>query len=162
MLEPEVLVLKIGCRRSNQYRQTQEEPQKANITSKTREKLGNQANIRLQKCCPEFKIPDEEPDFDDHSNSMEVAWDDVSGKHLDPGGVRKARTDEIDYYRKMGVYIKVPIAECIAKTGQRPIGVRWVDTDKGDRDRPNYRSRLVAKQYRQERDDDLYAATPPH
>ena len=32
MQAPEVLVLRIGCRRSNQDRQTQEEPQKANGT----------------------------------------------------------------------------------------------------------------------------------
>ena len=80
---------------------------------------------------------------------------------MDPQGVRKARAAEIAYYEKMGVYIKVPMSECLAKTGQKPIGVRWVGTDKGDRDRPSYRSRLVAKQYRQERGDDLYAATPP-
>ena len=60
----------------------------------------------------------------------------------------------------MGVFVKVPIDECIAKNGQRTI-VLWVDEEKGDPDRPNYRSRLVAKQYRQERGDDLYAATPP-
>ena len=108
-----------------------------------------------------LNIPHEGSDYDDHNDITEVAWDDVSGKHLDPEGVRKARAAKIDYYRKMRVYVKVPIAEYIAKTGQRPIGVRWVDIDKGDRDRPNYRSRLVAKHYSQERDDDLYAATPP-
>lgn len=108
-----------------------------------------------------FKIPEEEPECDDTNNNLEVAWDDVSGKYLNPDEVRKARAAEIEYYRKMGVYKKVPITECLAKTGQRPIGVRWVDVDKGDRDRPNYRSRLVAKQYRGQKDDDLYAATPP-
>ena len=50
MREPEVLVLKIGCRRSNQYRQTQEEHQQANGTLTFRENLENQAKIWLQKC----------------------------------------------------------------------------------------------------------------
>ena len=72
-----------------------------------------------------------------------------------------ARAAEMDHYRKMGVYVKVPISECVAKTGEQPIGVRWVDIGKGDRNRPDYRSRLVATQYRQARGDDLYATTPP-
>ena len=46
-------------------------------------------------------------------------------------------------------------------TGRPPIGVRWVDTNKGDRARPNYRARLVAKEYRVEARPDLFAATPP-
>ena len=115
----------------------------------------------IENTCEIHKVPDEEAEYDMHGDDTDIAWDDISGKHLDPAGVRKARAAEIDFYRKMGVYVKVPTSECFAKTGQKPIGVRWVDIDKGDRDRPNYRSRLVAKQYRQERNDDLYAATPP-
>ena len=34
--------------------------------------------------------------------------------------------------------------EAPAKTGKAPITVRWVDTNKGDDDDTNYRSRLVA------------------
>ena len=102
------------------------------------------------------KVPDEEAEYDAHGYDTDIVWDDISGKYLDPAGVRTARAAEVEYYNKMGVYIKVPTSECIAKTGQKPIGVRWVDIDKGDRGRPNYRSRLVAKQYRQKRDDDLY------
>ena len=108
-----------------------------------------------------LKIPDEEVKIDNYGDDTDIAWDDISGHYLDPVGVRQARSAEIDYYRKMGVCVKVPISKCFAKTGQKPIGVRWVDVNKGDGDRPSYRSRLVAKQYRQERDDDLYAATPP-
>ena len=52
------------------------------------------------------KFPHEESDYDDHNDNTEEAWDDVSGKHLDPEGVRKARAAEIDCYRKMGVYVK--------------------------------------------------------
>ena len=108
-----------------------------------------------------LKVPDEEEDHNVNEYVEDLAWDDVSGKYLDADAVRQARADEIEYYRKMGVYKKVPIAECLARTGHKPIGVRWVDIDKGDRTRPKYRSRLVAKQYRQQKDDDLYAATPP-
>ena len=48
---------------------------------------------------------------------------------------------------KMAVYEKRSIEECTRKTGKRPIPVRWIDINKGDKERPVYRSRLVAKDY---------------
>ena len=36
-----------------------------------------------------------------------------------------------------------------------------MDIDKGDRRSQNYRSRVVSKEYRQQKNDDLFAATPP-
>ena len=69
----------------------------------------------------------------------------MSGEPLDPAEVRKARKEEIRYFKEMNVYKKVPLAECWAKTGRAPIGVRWVDVNKGDSKNKNYRSRLVAK-----------------
>ena len=42
-----------------------------------------------------------------------------------------------------------------------PIGCRWVDINKGDEDNPEYRSRLVAKEIKKDRNQDLFAATPP-
>ena len=71
--------------------------------------------------------------------------DDVSGEPLDPAEVRRARKEEIRYFKEMNVYKKVPLAECWAKTGRAPIGVRCVDVNKGDSKNKNYRSRLVAK-----------------
>ena len=75
------------------------------------------------------------------------AWDDVSGKALDPEKVKEARTEELGYFRRYEVYKKVPTKECWEKTGKAPIGVRWIDINKGDADNPEYRSRLVAKEY---------------
>ena len=49
----------------------------------------------------------------------EVAIDDASGKYLNPEGVRKARSYEIGYIRKMKLYTKVPEAECWRMTGKR-------------------------------------------
>ena len=51
--------------------------------------------------------------------------------------------------------------ECYKATGRAPIGVWWIDTNKGDRARPTYRSRLVAKEYRVEAKLELFTATPP-
>ena len=89
------------------------------------------------------------------------AWDDVSGQALDPQLMMKARRDEIAYFKEMGVYEKVDIAEAWRETGKAPIAVRWVDINKGDSVNPNYRSRLVAKEFNTGVKPELYAATPP-
>ena len=56
-----------------------------------------------------------------------------------------------------------PISECIEKTGQDPVSVRWVDTDKGGPGQVLVRSRLVARDFKGgDKDrDDLFAETPP-
>ncbi len=69
----------------------------------------------------------------------------MSGERLDPQLVRAAREEEMEEFRKCGVYEKVPIEEAIKNTGKQPIGVRWVDVNKGDDIHPEVRSRLVAK-----------------
>ena len=63
--------------------------------------------------------------------------------------------------RKHRVYIKVPIQECYDKTGKSPIKTRWIDINKGDKIHPEYRSRLVAKEIKTNKREDLFAATPP-
>ena len=75
--------------------------------------------------------------------------------------VKKARADEIVYVREMKLYTKVPIQECINKTGKQPIAVRWIDVNKQDEANPLYRSRLVGKEFNAYNDLSLYAATPP-
>ena len=90
-----------------------------------------------------------------------TALDDVTGQQLDPRLMVQARKDEIQYFRQMGVYEKVDVAEAWAQTGKAPIAVRWVDINKGDSQNPNYRSRLVAKEFKTGVMPELYAATPP-
>ena len=72
-------------------------------------------------------------------------WGDVNGGLLAAEEVKKARTLEMDYFKKQGVYRKVPVTQCYTE-GLRPITVRWLDTNKGDPEKPNYRSRLVARE----------------
>ena len=100
-------------------------------------------------------------DMDEYEDGGMVALDDQSGTPLKPSMVAKARREEIDYFKAMKVYEKVAIDECWLETGKAPIAVRWVDINKGDEARPNYRSRLVAKEYKNDVRPDLYAATPP-
>ena len=41
------------------------------------------------------------------------------------------------------------------------IGVRWVDVNKGDSEKPDMRSRLVGQEFNTGKNDELYASTPP-
>ena len=90
------------------------------------------------------------------------ATDDVNGEALDPEKVMAARREELAYFRSMGVYKKVPLSEAAA-AGQKTIAVRWIDINKGDRETPVYRSRLVAKEFRRgaQQEPELFAPTPP-
>ena len=90
-----------------------------------------------------------------------MAFDDQPGARLKPELMRRARRDEIAYFKEMEVYEKVPIEECWKETGKGPIAARWVNINKGDEAHPNYRSRLVAKEFKTDVRPDLYAATPP-
>ena len=75
------------------------------------------------------------------------AVDDVSGDPLERSLVAKTRKEGLEYFKSMQVYDYAPLAECIERTKKGPIGTRWIDTNKGDAGRPNYRSRLVGRGY---------------
>ena len=92
--------------------------------------------------------------------TYEAAWDDVTNAALIPDMVKKAREVEMGYFAKLGVYEVVDRSHQLT-TGGKVIGVRWVDVNKGDSEDPEYRSRLVGREFAIGRDDALYAATPP-
>ena len=79
----------------------------------------------------------------------------------DPALMVKARKDEIEYSRSMGVYANVDVQECWNVTGKACIGDRWVEINKSDFSKPNYRSRLVAMEFSTGVCPELQAATPP-
>ena len=58
----------------------------------------------------------------------------------------------------MGVYTKVPRAHA---GDNEIITTRWIDTDTGDAENPNRRSRLVGREIKTDERPDLFAATPP-
>ena len=89
-----------------------------------------------------------------------LAFDDITGMKLDAGQVIEARTKEIHYVRDMRVYDKIPRALAVRK-GWKIIKTRWIDINKGDDDNPNYRSRLVGKEFNTGPVDGLFAGTPP-
>ena len=93
-------------------------------------------------------------------DGITTATYDVSGVDLDPDLMAKARMVELQFFDKMHVYDRVP-RDHQRKHGGKIIGTRWVDVNKGDSEKPDYRSRLVGQEFATHRDDSLYASTPP-
>ena len=82
--------------------------------------------------------------------------DDVHGGLMDKKLATAARRLEIEFFRKMGVYTKVK-----REPWMKIISTKWIDTNKGDADSPNYRARFVGREIATYKRDDLFAATPP-
>ena len=94
------------------------------------------------------------------------AFDDVTGEELEFEEVKIARQEEMKYVKQPGkeVYKKVPRSKADSLK-LKPIAVRWIDVNKGDKRNKRYRSRLVAKEFRFKsskiKKEDLFAGTPP-
>ena len=65
----------------------------------------------------------------------------------------------MDFFRKLQV-TKVPRGDAKA-AGCQVITTKWIDVNKGDEARPNYRSRFVGRELNLSKRLDLFAATPP-
>ena len=93
--------------------------------------------------------------------------DAAAGVLLNPEKVRKARVEELKWVKDEKIYDRVPRSECLAATGKEPISTKWVDINKGDDQRPLYRSRRVAREIKRRKQPgeqlsevELLAATP--
>ena len=89
------------------------------------------------------------------------AEEDVKGGPLDPREVKAARQKEIQYLWDMEVYGYSTEAEARAQTGRNPVGLKWVDTNKGSAEAPRYRSRLVCTDVRHKGVEPIFSVTPP-
>ena len=74
------------------------------------------------------------------------AIDDVKGGELEVEDVMGAKDEEMSYVFAREVYKPSSLQMCREITGRAPLATGWVDTNKGDRQKPNHRSRLVAKE----------------
>ena len=94
-------------------------------------------------------------------------YDEITGAKLDPQKVFEAHRVEMEFMATLNVWDVVSVDECWAETGRAPIGTRWIDQNKGDDVRPDYRSRLVVQETRASGTiaaGDIaatFAATPP-
>ena len=105
-------------------------------------------------------VIDEVPEHESQEERLQAAWDDASGKMLDAAKVREARREEMDFIEKKGVWKKMKRSEALAQ-GYKIVDTRWIDIDKGDENKPIYRSRLVGEEFNTGQEDGLFASTPP-
>ena len=83
--------------------------------------------------------------------------DDVSGEPLDPSLIKKARQEEMRGFGERQVYHHVLRSVAQADPEGKFIGVRWVDVNKGTKEVPKVRSRLVGQEFAHgERRDDVH------
>ena len=61
-----------------------------------------------------------------------IAWDDVKGGELDLDKVIAARNLEMKFVWDRGIYRYSNTDECWRVSGKGPIGLKWIDTDKGE------------------------------
>ena len=100
--------------------------------------------------------PHEEANYEDYQHDMlpdatelyvkEPVIDANSGVELEPKKVAVARATELEWIKKQNVYSKVPTEMCYQETSRPPITLKWVDRNKGDATKENYRSRLVVRE----------------
>jgi len=93
--------------------------------------------------------------------SATVFKDAITGQTLREDMVRAARKEELDYFAAKKVWAKATRHEAFVGQGKPPITVKWIDTNKGDDQSPNYRSRLVAREIRRPGEQSIFAPTPP-
>ncbi len=73
-------------------------------------------------------------------------YDAISGEVLEGELIAEARTVEVETFRKHEAYEKAPTQECWENAGKSPVGVKRDDANKGDKENPEHRRRLVAKE----------------
>ena len=124
--------------------------------------LRERHNMRLLGSL-EFGACNDEPDIPadyEVSEGWDEFIDEVSGKPLETSKVEAALFLNILILLRGTIY-GLPIQEAWDVTGKGPISSRWIDLDKGDLNKPNYRSRLVIQEVRHSGIDAMFAATPP-
>ena len=116
--------------------------------------------MKLVENAEKLEVPpdDERAQLDEYRKLHAEGYfcDDISGVTLDKELVIKARLTEMNFFKNMGVYTKVK-----KEKGMEIISTKWLDVNKGDKDKPNFRSRLVGRELNLYKRDDLFAGTPP-
>ena len=87
-----------------------------------------------------------QPIFEEVNEHGGPYYDSVTGMPLDPAKVQAARKEEMKWVLKQDLYEVVDEKVCWDETNRPPISLKWVDRNKGDEMRENYRSRLVVRE----------------
>ena len=70
--------------------------------------------------------------------------DNIIGKRWSPEAVHIAKREALEFLDNLAVLEEVPVGQCGLETNAKPIGKKWIDINKGDGDRVEIRSRLMA------------------
>ena len=105
----------------------------------------------------------EEPSVVADEDWIEKFYDEITGTQLNSESVREARADEIRFIKKFDVWT---VGSRPAKgSGYTVVRGRWVDVNKGDSEKPNYRSRYVGQEIKKGVKtafvSEFFAAMPP-
>ena len=87
--------------------------------------------------------------------------DEVTGVTLRRDDVAKARMEEMKLYEMFNAFEEVTDETCVSRTRRKPTSCRWRDINKGDNERVEVRSRLVAREIKQKGTDSYFTGTPP-
>ena len=87
--------------------------------------------------------------------------DEISGAALPADLVRAARTEEVSFMEEWRCWERVSWEDAVRCGGRKPIRARWVDVDKGGPEAHQFRSRWVARQFKDAQNDDYFSPTPP-
>ena len=104
----------------------------------------------------------------DSTDTAQEFRDRSTGLPLNPEMVKRARELEMQCMEELKVLEDSDRDTCTVEAGRPPIPTDWVDVNKGDSIRPNYRSRLVCQETPGRSTIDVedwaatFAATPPH
>ena len=113
----------------------------------------------------------EEPELlslPDSTHSAQEFRDRSTGLPLNPEMVKRARELKMQYTDELKVLEDSDRDACVSETGRQPIPTDWVDINKGDSLRPNYRSRSVCQETRGRSTIDVedwaatFSSTPPY
>lgn len=105
-----------------------------------------------------------EPDSEDlipTTRRMNSCYDDLTWEWLDPQLVHARYQEEMKRFEQMGVCKRVPREEALRDLDMKLTGVRWVKVNKGTKEPPNVRCILGAQEDATNKEDDLFAGTPP-
>ena len=87
-------------------------------------------------------------------------FDDETGQTLDKRTAVEARKLEMQFFRNMKVYDKVP-RWMAARDACKAVTTKWQSINKGDQRNPNYRARLVGREIKTDSRLDVFATSPP-
>ena len=72
----------------------------------------------------------------------------------------KARMEEMKWYEEFNAFEEATDETRASRTGRKPMSCRWRGINKGDNERVEMRSRLIAREIKQKGTDSYVAGTP--